>query len=364
MNSSIPEEPRLPSWLQDQTSPPDSTSPTALTRHRQMDLRSPQQRYHDIASSRRMLMVTAGVDLLTALLLLTALHPDLRALDPWFSHSSVTLLATCFLLASMGEFLGGTDPVRHWQGAFLSMVGRVLYPLMLFVESRMTGMLWTPAMTVLSSSALFALPLYLVLRRAWLDHVSAGEPLHSISHAHLSGYMEMACNQDGDSLAETSRHQTLMVVFLRHFGCTFCREAMTDLARRRREIEAAGVRIVVVHMSDDDRAFEILTQYELQSVDRVADADCELYRAFGLGRGAWRQLFGLEVILRGIGAALFQGHWIGPLEGDGFRMPGVFLIRDSRITGAFRHETSASRPDYLRMVNQSLACDSNGQCTQ
>jgi hypothetical protein len=176
--------------------------------------------------------------------------------------------------------------------------------------------------------------------------------------------MEMACNQDGDSLAETSRHQTLMVVFLRHFGCTFCREAMTDLARRRREIEAAGVRIVVVHMSDDDRAFEILTQYELQSVDRVADADCELYRAFGLGRGTWRQLFGLEVILRGIGAALFQGHWIGPLEGDGFRMPGVFLIRDSRITGAFRHETSASRPDYLRMVNQSLACDSNGQCAQ
>lgn len=62
---------------------------------------------------------------------------------------------------------------------------------------------------------------------------------------------------DGVSLAEISRQGPAIVVFLRHAGCTFCREALADIATRRARIVSAGARTVLVHMGDDasSRAF-------------------------------------------------------------------------------------------------------------
>ncbi len=304
-----------------------------------------------------MLSIIAVIDLMTALGLLSSLHPWVHGLDPWFQHTNITVFALGFGLAAGGESLAATYPVQHWMGAMLPMVGRLLFPLLLAAEVMTNNAEWTPAMTIIASSSLFALPLYLVLRTAWNDHVTAGEPLRDLPPGHLAGYLAMAVNQDGDPLDQLSRQQPLLLVFLRHFGCAFCKEALSDLSRRRPEIEAAGARIVIVHMSDEERADEYLRSYGLHSVDQVADTDCELYRAFGLGRGSWNQLFGARVLLRGIGAALFEGHWQSALEGDGFRMPGVFVVQQSRVTAAYRHARASSRPDYLEIVRGGCGSD-------
>ena len=37
----------------------------------------------------------------------------------------------------------------------------------------------------------------------------------------------------GINILRLSHQQPVMLVFLRHFGCTFCREAMRDLGRIR-----------------------------------------------------------------------------------------------------------------------------------
>ncbi len=50
--------------------------------------------------------------------------------------------------------------------------------------------------------------------------------------------------------------------------------------------------------------------------------------------------------MRGIGAML-GGNFIGKLQGDGFQMPGVFLIKDGEVIKSFIHKTAADRPDYL-----------------
>jgi hypothetical protein len=42
---------------------------------------------------------------------------------------------------------------------------------------------------------------------------------------------------------------------------------------------------------------------------------------------------------------VLAGHGIGPLVGDGFQMPGAFLIRDGRVSAAYRHRHAADRPD-------------------
>jgi len=118
----------------------------------------------------------------------------------------------------------------------------------------------------------------------------------------------------------------LLLVFLRHSGCTFCREAVADIAKTREEIEGSGTRIVLVHMGDRPGIEELLARHGLCSLDRICDASRSLYHTFGLKKGTWRQLFGFKVWVRGILAGVFGGHGLGRAKADPKQMPGVFLV--------------------------------------
>ena len=153
-------------------------------------------------------------------------------------------------------------------------------------------------------------------------------------------------DQHGRSLLEHSQEAPTLVVFLRHSGCTFCREALADLQERRSAIEDEGRRIGLVHMTTDSDAAAFFGKYGMDDVPRFADPDRELYDAFGLRRGNLLQLFGPTVWVRGLMATL-RGHSVGKLAGDGFQMPGVFLLHDGAIREAYRHRTAGDRPDYV-----------------
>lgn len=153
----------------------------------------------------------------------------------------------------------------------------------------------------------------------------------------------------GRSLLELSREAPRLVLFLRHAGCTFCREAAADLAAKRAEIQARGVRPVVVLLSDDRRGAAFLARYGLGDVSLLSDPTGRAYRAFGLGRGSWNQLFGPRVIWRAI-LALFRGHGVGMLEGDGFQLPGTFLIHRGEIVRAHPAKDAADQPDLTGMA--------------
>ena len=105
--------------------------------------------------------------------------------------------------------------------------------------------------------------------------------------------LDGARTQSGQTLAALSEASPVLLVFLRHAGCSFCREAIGDVARERGVIEAAGVRIVLVHMGDSEAIEKLTKRYGLGAVDRICDPDRKLYQAFGLKRGRLRQLFGL-----------------------------------------------------------------------
>jgi hypothetical protein len=84
---------------------------------------------------------------------------------------------------------------------------------------------------------------------------------------------------------------------------------------------------------------------------RIADPQGELYQAFGLLRGRWRQYLNYESILRML-IAWLEGHWAGMPEGDVERMPGVFLVVQGEICKAYRHKLVSDRPDYLAMATR------------
>ena len=161
--------------------------------------------------------------------------------------------------------------------------------------------------------------------------------------------LEQAVDQQGTSLAELSRRSPVLVVFLRHAGCTFCRQALADLQSRREKIAAHGTGIVLVHMDTEANAAKLFASYGLDDVPRIADPEQKLYAAFDLARGSAWQVMGPANWWRGLWATL--GNGFGVPVGDVFQMPGAFLVHNGKVLRAFRHEASADRPDYVELAS-------------
>jgi len=162
----------------------------------------------------------------------------------------------------------------------------------------------------------------------------------------LASALQAARTDHGDRLAAMSDPEPLLLVFVRHSGCTFCGETLADLAKAREPGgPAASLAVAVVQMGTLEQGRRLLDRHGLTDVPVVSDPDRSLYRAVDLGRGGLGQLFGLRVWWRAMGA-IFRGHFIGRLVGDGFQMPGAFIIRRRVIVKAFRHDDAGERTDF------------------
>lgn len=162
--------------------------------------------------------------------------------------------------------------------------------------------------------------------------------------------LESARSNLGPSLADLSAQAPTLVLFLRHLGCTFCREALEDLSLRREAIEASGAQITLVHMEADGVAGRWFERYRLADLPRVSDPDRKLYRALGLGQGGASRVLGPVEIWR-TALRLLNGKGLSLPTADPFQMPGVFLFRDGKLMGEYRHRRVSDRPDYQALAD-------------
>ena len=145
----------------------------------------------------------------------------------------------------------------------------------------------------------------------------------------------------------------VLVVLLRSFGCTFCREAMADVAAVKPQLDAAGVRVAVVHGGSPEEAEPFFAKYRLTDVVRVSDPTLAHYRAFGLGRTGPQALIDPVVWARGAVCAISHGFGSQP-AGLMRQLPGVFVVHGGRVLASYRHRSPADRPDYLALVLGAL----------
>lgn len=252
------------------------------------------------------------------------------------------------LLASfgVGYLLALADPYRHWPLVLVGVVGK------LGVFATVAAAWWGGGVRAqalylsILDDLIWVGPLGVILAGAYsitMDRRRSASPeILRMALSRKTNY--------GVSLGELSQMSPVLLVFLRHAGCTFCREALSDLAAKRREIEASGTRLVLVHMSTEQQGAKLLERYGLGEVAHVSDPRRNLYRAFGLPRGTFGDLFGPKVWIRGFQAAILNRHGVGRLEGDGFQMPGVFLLFHGEVLRSYRHQSAADRPDYVALV--------------
>jgi hypothetical protein len=158
--------------------------------------------------------------------------------------------------------------------------------------------------------------------------------------------------ETGRTLLELVDESPLLLIFLRHFGCSFCRQTLDDVSKIRDLIRAQGVRPVFVHLGTPERAKPYFDYYHLSDVERVSDPDATLYArpVFALPR---KNVFS-QLVVPGVWKAWLQGtvrkHGIGMIKEDADQMPGIFYLQKRAIVRAYRYRTIADQPDYLQLI--------------
>ncbi len=100
-------------------------------------------------------------------------------------------------------------------------------------------------------------------------------------------------------LGDLWRDQPAVLIFLRHYGCVFCRDHAVQVHRARHRFAAAGARLVAIGLGTPAQA----TQFrEDQGVDipLLVDPDRRSYGAAGAKTGTLSELVGPRMILRGL----------------------------------------------------------------
>lgn len=251
----------------------------------------------------------------------------------------------------IGFLIASLKPIRHWVIVLVGFLGKVFGIIGFGYSVLQYDLPLSFGYIILFNDVIWIIPFYFILKEAYKKIYLADSILIDMFSESEKFSLDLFETNEGMDLQEMSHKWPVMLVFLRHFGCTFCREALADIAKKRNDIEIKGTRIVVVHMVDEETAHKELMKYNLEDIPHISDPECILYKKFKLRKGSLNQLFGLKVWARGIVAGMVKGHGVGKEMGDGTQMPGVFLLRKGEIVKQFIHDSAADKPDYEELAS-------------
>jgi peroxiredoxin len=248
----------------------------------------------------------------------------------------------------VGYALAARDPVTHWPIVLVGLLGKLFGPIG-FVWAATNGEFpWIAGLTILTNDVAWWLPFSAILIYAAREHDA--RRLAALIGP-LDAELARGLTDRGDNLLERSRERPQLLMFIRHSGCTFCREMLADLRQQLPTIRQQGLEPVVVQMGSRETGRKLLDSFGLNDVAVVADPERRLYRACELPLGTLTQIAGPYVIARALSSGSLFRYGIGRMVGNGLQLAGACVIEHGRITRAYRHQTTADRPSYA-----ALAC--------
>jgi len=137
-----------------------------------------------------------------------------------------------------------------------------------------------------------------------------------------------------------------LLVFLRHFGCIFCRELVNDL--RALSTKQPGYPPILFFYQGTEAEGAAFFGKVWPDARAVADIAKIYYDAFGIERGGIKEMFGPAVWLCGVRAAA-KGHFIGWKTGDPWTMPGMFLMQGAHILWQHDFQHAGDHPDLYQI---------------
>jgi peroxiredoxin len=284
--------------------------------------------------------------------------------DFWFSlakmeqpNYSVLWQNTGMMTAmfGIGYIIAATNPLRHWPVILVGFLTKLIGPIG-FLYYYLKGEVSLVVLNMhFTNDIIWWVPFGVILYNAYKhDYLLDNEVIQFTEHDTVELLSWHSTNK-GDILLDISKDQPVMLVFLRHFGCTFCRDTLTAISRYRDSIERHGTRIVLIHQLDEDKAVEELKKYNLSDIEHVSDKELILYKGFHLRRGTLTQLFGVKEWAVFLKKGVIGGLGIdSPGDQDPFQMPGIFLVFEGKIVKQFIHRTASETPPYMELAKMDV----------
>jgi thiol-disulfide isomerase/thioredoxin len=160
-------------------------------------------------------------------------------------------------------------------------------------------------------------------------------------------------SSQGKTLIELSEAAPVLVVFLRHGGCPFCRQVLDQLKSLSAQLAERHLQLAIVHMMDEKEASSLLARYQLRNVYSFSDPDRTLYELFQVRRGSLAETVGPAVWWSGFKSTVLAGYLPG-IPGKDVQQLGAALILDQgKVVASYFSKNSADLPDW----NQLLSCE-------
>ena len=142
--------------------------------------------------------------------------------------------------------------------------------------------------------------------------------------------------------------QDTLVVFVRHFGCIFCRTRLVGLSEHIAAFEDAGIKAIVVGNGTVPMAEAFVEETGLR-VPLFTDPTGQVYAKAGM-----RRHFGIgpKAMTRAV-SAFVQGHRQGRIAGDVWQQGGyIVLTSDGRVKIHHADTGAGDRIDFAGLLSQ------------
>lgn len=236
----------------------------------------------------------------------------------------------------IGFYIASFEPENHWPIVLVGLVTKILITLV-FLKNILSGALPLKALSmIVLDDVIWIIPFYYALIFAY-DTNTADES----APKKFNDLIRFVKTNQGDSLYDLSERSNVLLVFVRHFGCTFCRETISEIAKLDASIKGKNLTPVFVHMSDPTFADEFFSRYYTHPVAHVSDPGRVLYKSLNLKRGSFNQIFGPRTWIRGFWAGLFKGHGLGNIEGDVLQLGGYFILSRGQIVFEYKNKAAS-----------------------
>jgi peroxiredoxin len=259
-------------------------------------------------------------------------------------------------LLGTGYLLSSSNAIRHWRIVLLGFANKCILLLWFFgnfIQHKPDSVLFS---MLLVNHLIWIFPFGIILFNAYKQQFVLDNELIKMNHVSTDELLNIFVTNKHHTVTELADKQPVMLVFLRHFGCTFCKEALMNIKKLRLKIEQQGTKIVLVTMVEEKQSLEELQRYNLADVEYISDTESLLYKAFKLRRGTFTQLFGWKVIVHSIRLLFTKGLFLSSPQGaDIYQMPGIFVIYKGSVMKQFIHKSVADEAPLLELAALNTA---------
>lgn len=166
---------------------------------------------------------------------------------------------------------------------------------------------------------------------------------------------------EGESvwLSSLWKQSPILLAFTRHFGCTQCKEMLSELVAAQEQIKNSGLSIVVVTQGSPETTALFAREFA-PGLFCLADSERKAYQAYGLERGTLFQTFLNLKVLLAVRNSRNKGFKVEPAPDgqDTMLMSGTFIIsQEGRVLLPYYYDNIADHPSVELFLNGVLATD-------